>query len=139
MNKFGMNQRMIQNHLKNNPFGRVPGMYPIKPVPKGVDGGHIGSLKPNQLHGIYGSLGNPIKPGVRKPGDPLKIQLLSPNAGGAAGVSVPAPATGTNTKVSLPKLPSTKSTATNNIFSAIRRRLVDGEEEEEEEGDRKER
>merc|ERR1712079_382663 len=48
-----------------------------------------------------------------------KIQLVNPNAGGAAGVS--APSTGTNTK----------STATNNIFSAIRRRLVDDMEEEE--------
>merc|ERR1719412_1341783 len=79
MNKFGMNQRMMQNQMKN-PFARIPGMYPIKPVPKGVDGGHIGNLHPNQLHGIYGSLGNVPKI-PRQPGKPLKIQLVSPNAG----------------------------------------------------------
>merc|ERR1712087_419904 len=87
MNKFGMNQRMMQMQAQN-PFARMPGMYPLKPVPKGVDGGHIGSLHPAQLHGIYGSLGNAPKPPVRKPGEALKVQLIDGGAGGAMNVNV---------------------------------------------------
>lgn len=119
MNKFGMNQRMMQQTMNRNPFGRsgVPGMStPLKPIPKGVDGGHIGNLHPNQLHGIYGSLGNPPATPARKAGEPLKIQLVSPNAGGAAGAT---PSTGTHQGT---------NPSASNILSAIRRRLVDGEE-----------
>ena len=38
MDKFGMQNRMMRMQAKN-PFARVPGMYPLKPIPKGVDGG----------------------------------------------------------------------------------------------------
>merc|ERR1711962_985289 len=134
MNKFGMNQRMMQMQGKN-PFARVPGMYPLKPVPKGVDGGHIGNLHPNQLPKIYGSLGQAPKMPARKPGEALKIQLLGAGAGTGTGTGTGLGTgfgTGTGTTGNAFSMNKGFGTGTNklstNFLSSIRRRL--GEEME---------